>query len=203
MSRILDTLRGTTQQDSIQVTDDFRKDVKWFLDYATKSNARILLNPKRTELVIECDACPKGGGGASPTHFYDTVFPTQVQHSFHISQLEALNVLIALKTLIPESLTNARVVVSTDNSATMHVLNSGKSKDPIIAACAREVWLIAATRNIDILLTHVPGISLVLVDALSRRSFDPNLNALATSLVNEMRLRRAKPVLITNVLSDL
>ena len=104
---------------------------------------------------------------------------------------------MAVKTLIPSDLINSRVLVKTDNIGSMFALLTGKTRDPVLAACACELWLFTALRGLDILITHVPGESLVLANALSRAI----LSVKAESLVAMMSLSYAKPVALTCVLS--
>ena len=59
------------------------------------------------------------------TNFNSFPFPQLYTDRFHISQLEAINVLVVLKTLVPEDATSSRVLVKMDNSVTMHTLTSG------------------------------------------------------------------------------
>ena len=146
MSRILEALRDIGDAARIQITQEFRLDVNWFCEYARLSNHRILLEPKLPFLNLECDACPQGGGGFSDTSFYQVVFPDAYKNTYNISQIEALNLVLALKTLIPEDLTNARILVKTDNTGAKCALTTGRTRDPILAACAREVWLISAVK---------------------------------------------------------
>ena len=44
-----------------------------------------------------------------------------------------------------------------DNQAVVEVLTTGKTKDPFLATCARNIWLITAIFNIEIIVIHVPG----------------------------------------------
>ena len=156
MGRILAALRTADQNDTVEVSEDFKKDLIWFVRYAKACNRRLMLEPKERH--------------------------------------EALNIVQALKTLIPPDTRQARILVQTDNIAAMYSLNTGKTQDPILAACAREIWLISALQELDILITHTPGVELVLADALSRRSFNSTLSSLADSLVTKGGLTRAKPV---------
>ena len=107
-----------------------------------------------------------------------------------------------LKTLIPPTLMNTRILVKTDNIAAMYALSTGRTKDPVLAACAREVWLVAAVHQVDILIKHFPGDSLILADALSRASFNPKLRILAGDLVLKMKLSRLIPVNIASLLTS-
>ena len=201
MSRILETLREIGEAPRIELTQAFKLDVRWFCEYARLSNHRILLEPKLPFLNLECDACPQGGGGFSDTAFYEIIFTSTYVQSLNISQIEALNLVLALKTLIPPSMTNTRVLIKTDNTGAKCALSTGRTRDPILAACAREIWLISAVKQVDILIHHAPGESLILADALSRASFDPRLGKLARSLVLERRLSRVKPVCLSTVLT--
>ena len=201
MSRILEALRDIKDAARIEISQEFKLDVNWFCEYARLSNHRILLEPKLPFLNLECDACPQGGGGFSDTHYFQVVFPHTYGASFNISQIEALNLVLALKTLIPPSLTNARILVKTDNTGAKCALSTGRTRDPILAACAREVWLISAVKQVDILIHHAPGETLVLADALSRASFNPRLRSLARSLVLERELSCVKPVCLSTVLT--
>ena len=118
MNRILEALRQAHDQDAITVTEELRRDVAWFRDFANQSNGKLLIEPKLPCLVLECDACPRGGGGFSDTDYYSLIFPQTFQNQYHISQLEAMNSIVAIKTLTPPDLTAARILVKTDYSAT-------------------------------------------------------------------------------------
>ena len=201
MSRILEALRDIKDEARIQLTQAFKLDVRWFCEYAKFSNHRILIEPKLPFLNLECDACPQGGGGFSDTAYYQVVFPDRYRNTLNISQIEALNLVIALKTLIPDSLSHARILVKTDNTGAQCALSTGRTRDPILAACAREVWLLSAVKQVDILIHHAPGDTLVLADALSRASFNPGLKSLAGSLVLKYELSRVTPVCLSTVLT--
>ena len=203
MGRILGALRDAHGSGIVAVGPHFKKDMTWFTTYAARCNRRVMIAPKGHDLTIECDACLRGGGGWSDTHFYSVVFDRHFSAGLHISQLEALNVVEALKSLVPKTLRAAKILVRTDNIAAMYALNTGRTHDPVLASCAREIWLLAALQDLDVLLVHIPGVDLVLADALSRRSFDPALDRLAISLVAAKKLTAAKPVPTTELLSPL
>ena len=56
--------------------------------------------------------------------------------------------------------------------AVVDVLTSGKTKDSILALCARNIWLLAAIYNISIHIEHIPGKNNVVANLLSRFKFD-------------------------------
>ena len=116
MSRILSALVHAPQSGHVKVSGEVRRDVAWFSDYASICNGRYLLRPTVGQFVIECDAClerGEGGGGAfSTTSYYSIRFPLQWVVDHHVSRLEALNLIIAIKTLIPSDLACTEVLVS-------------------------------------------------------------------------------------------
>ena len=57
MSRILTALRAAPEAGTVKVNCELRRDVLWFVDYASASNGRLLLEPDLPIMRIECDAC--------------------------------------------------------------------------------------------------------------------------------------------------
>ena len=82
--RIFATLSLAHEQTSVKVTDEFKKDVNWFCDFAKLTNRRILIEPKLPTVTIECDACLSGAGGFSDTHFYEILFPQSLVSGYHM-----------------------------------------------------------------------------------------------------------------------
>ena len=202
MSRILALLRAAPPEGTVKVDCELRRDVKWFIDYAAECNGRLLLNPTLPELVIECDACLEGAGGFSPTHYYSLRFPPNETKNRHISQLEAINVVMALKSLVPPTITHHHVKVVTDNLASVYALNTGRTRDYVLAACSRELWLIAATQELTITLDHAPGESLVLADALSRRHKASHYENTVSRFVQHKSLTWVNPCPLRYVLTN-
>ena len=200
MGRILATLREANHAPSATISSDFKRDVKWFVEFARLTNRRLLIEPKCPVMTIECDACLSGAGGFSESHFYKLAFPPQIA-SLHISQLEAINVVVAIKTLVSPEISHTRVLVKTDNMGAKFALSTGKTRDPVLAACARELWLISALQELDIMIHHAPGDSLVLADALSRASTNKHMSSLAGALVKDRNLSCVKPVPLLDALT--
>lgn len=113
-----------------------------------------------------------------------------------IHQLEAINIVVAFRTLAHRhDITSARVTILTDNSASSHALQSGKTKDSVLASCARELWLEAARCDHEIVIEHKPGVELVLSDALSRRHAEGIKAELADSIIRANNLTVVLPCL--------
>lgn len=58
-------LRTIPQGARRQIGKEMKKDLVWFLIWAERLNCRCLLITDRQVYKIECDACPRGGGGFS------------------------------------------------------------------------------------------------------------------------------------------
>ena len=52
--------------------------------------------------------------------------------------------------------------------AVVCVLQSGKTRDPYMATCARNIWLCSASYDIDFQFVHIAGKTNVIADLLSR-----------------------------------
>ena len=61
-----------------------------------------------------------------------------------------------------------KVKIFSDNLAVVEVLKSSKTKDPFLATCALNIWLITTIFNIEIIVVHVPGRKNHIADLLSR-----------------------------------
>lgn len=193
-SRILGALRAMRDREWTTINADFKADLRWFAAYAEKANG---LNPPRPQFDIECDASLGGAGGNSATHYYQWTFSLQhVKNFAAIHHLEAINVVVAIRTLLPpHTIEPLNIVVWTDNLASAWALQTGRTKDPTLGACAREIWLIASIGNHDINVKHKPGNDIPLADALSRAAHDTAMAKKATALIKCCGLTPVAPVL--------
>ena len=55
-----------------------------------------------------------------------------------------------------------------DNIVVVVILTFGRARDPIMATCARNVWLLAAMFNVNIIVSHIKGLDTSVADLLSR-----------------------------------
>ena len=63
-----------------------------------------------------------------------------------------------------------------DNYSVVHVIVSGKTKDPFLALCIRNIWLLTAHNDIKLLLRHIPGVRNTIADTLSWIYFPKYVN---------------------------
>ena len=50
----------------------------------------------------------------------------------------------------------------------VEVLKSGRARDSVLAMCARNIWLLSAMFNVELVVNHIPGCDNVVADLLSR-----------------------------------
>ena len=170
ISRMLECLRDTPKTGSHTLSLGFKKDVVFFLKLLPEINGVKIMD--KTLLVstqqIELDACLTGCGAWCDTGFYGRQFPKEILECKHnIARLELLNLVVAVK-LWAKEWAGHRVDIRSDNTNSCIVVMRGKSSDPFMQNCARELFMISATHDIKLNMIHTPGLQLELADALSR-----------------------------------
>ena len=191
IGRLLAALRAA-ESDYIEVSNHIRADLGWFSRYVDRENARAIIPHNRTVLRIWADSCLQGGGATDGDNYYSFAYPPDMTRKHHITQLEALNVLAAVRVFVKGSHAAGIIDIMCDNRASISAFSSGRARDPVLAACCRAMWFRAAETQTQLRFSHVPGESMVLPDALSRAHFMPSKAKLANKLVRDMHLRRAR-----------
>lgn len=79
---------------------------------------------------------------------------------------------------------------------------SGRTKDTVLASCAREFWLEAAKNRDSIQIEPRPGLEIPLADALSWMATDTTKLAYDRTAVAQQKLKIIKPVLNSYVFFD-
>ena len=92
-----------------------------------------------------------------------------VRHYKNLSivHLEMINILVAIR-VFGHMWHRKLILVKCDNDAVVHVLNSGKTRDPFLATCARNIWQEAAIRDVELKYVHIIGKQNKVADLLSR-----------------------------------
>ena len=154
------------------------------------------------DVTITTDACPFGLGGTlrvsgilKETFSSDlpkdilSKFKAQRGDSKHTTLWEALALLYACRCWLPAFNGKARVRCKSDSLSLMFMLLKGKAKSPDLAIIAREFALDQARDRYRIhFLSHIPGVTNIEADALSR-IFAPVPPELPRSLVEAPRIQ--------------
>ena len=204
LARILHTLARAPDSGWMGLSAGFKADINWFSQYAVRSNGIQLLTPSRSQFHIYCDSSLEGGGGCSDNNYYHLQYDNKVKQAYpDIVHREAINLLIAYRTLIPKISVGLQIIIHTDNTGSQQALETGKTKDPILAACARQIWVEAAIRDHAFKIVHKPGRELPLSDALSRQHI-PAMRKKATDLIALLETHppptcATTPILLCNI----
>ena len=123
--------------------------------------ARVFMNR-----MLELDACLTGFGGRSGNYVYHLPILRGFRN-LTIVHLEMVNILLAIRTFKPHW-ASKKILIQCDNEAVVTVLRSGKTRDPYLTACARNIWYTAAAADIDLQYVHIRGVNNRIADVLSR-----------------------------------
>ena len=191
MARLLATLRGSYTMLSVPLDEEAKADMRWMLRYMLSCNTRSMMDPPPPDMRIFADSCLQGGGAHTDTHYYSLQYSSAITSHHHISQLEALNCLVALRSLGNKKL-NKHIEICCDNSATIMVFTHHRGRDRVMNAICRALWYWSYSSSIHLSFTHIPGKDMILSDALSRRAIDPQLHALASTIIQKKNLSEIK-----------
>ena len=165
LNRMLTLLRVNFDKKNIYITKDFKQDLKWFNTFLAVYNGVSFFKYIPSK-IVHLDACPYGLGAIFDSQVYALELPHQYQN-VNIAYLEMLNIIVALK-VWHNQWTGSKVQIKCDNQAVVSVLNSGRSRDVVLAEYARNIFLWTSSCNIDLQVVHVPGKLNEVADLLSR-----------------------------------
>ena len=166
LNRMLELLRNNHDKSKISLDKFFFRDLNWFLVFLKNFNGVTYYDIKTNPTQVHLDASLTALGGSFNDMVYTLPLHPIIRH-LHITQLEMLNIVVALK-IWANVWKDQRITLLCDNLAVVEVLNNGKTRDPYLATCARNVWLLMSTFNIHLNICHIPGKKNNIADLLSR-----------------------------------
>ena len=169
-NRMLNNLREMPHRGRDTLSLGFKRDLEFFRRLLPQYNGVRILDKSSVDCQehLELDACLTGCGATTGDHYYSEVFPDFVLQGQHqIEHLELLNVVVAVK-VWQEQWAGSRVKVSCDNMNACLAIQSGRSRDPFVQSCVRELFFVTARRDIELWAVHCPGKDMGRADALSR-----------------------------------
>lgn len=176
MNRLLNMVRDVENKNIwFTLSSEMKKDLQWWAHLLPQYNGISLLDKgvwSNPDEVLSSDACPSGCGGVIGKEAYRASFPLFiVKENLHINALEILAVMVALK-LWKEKVTGKLVTIFCDNSATVAVINTGRSRDVFMQACVREIVYFQTIYDFQLRAVHLAGSCNRMADALSRYELD-------------------------------
>ena len=130
-NRLLDLLKLARCQNTVNFTHEARLDAYWITAFLPHFNGKTVMKLTDAERAVFVDACLTGAGGYCRGHgYYKLVFPQALTDcKFCIAALEAFNLLVALR-LWAKEWEGLKIVVYTDNYASVCAAASGAAQDP-------------------------------------------------------------------------
>ena len=167
--RMLALFRQNPGAKRITLTKDFHRDLAWFLVFLPRFNGITYIKkfPIPQAHTLHVDASLSGLGGV----WNDEVYATRLFNLYHrdlgIVHLEMLNLVLALK-LWASNWAHSVVQFYCDNAAVVQVVQTGRTRDEMLALCLRNIWLLSATYDITVTIKHIRGKANHIADLLSR-----------------------------------
>lgn len=170
ISRLLVTLRSLKlPHHRFKVRGEFTKDLAWWNRFLLQFNNRSIISDKlwsAPDGQFSSDSCLTGGGAECGDEFMHFVYPPHLRDK-HISQLELLVVVIAVKRW-GQGWKGKRIRIWCDSEVACSVINTGRTRDPFLLKCIRELAYLSATGQFQIKACHIPGVENRVSDWLSR-----------------------------------
>lgn len=177
ISRMLNFLRTLADGINMELPFEFYKDVYWWKTFLPTFNGVSMLYLEefdKPDFFASSDACLTGCGGWCRTQFFHQKFPSFImEQNLHINALELLSIVICAK-LWCDQWSGKRIILYCDNTASVTVLNSGRTHDRFLQKCLREISFLAAGHEFQVRAAHIAGKENRLADYLSRWSHNGN-----------------------------
>ena len=169
INRILCLFRKNSHKARIHLTQDFFRDIKWFLKFLPAFNGVTFFrkSPIQSLDSLHLDACLSGLGAIWNNRVYSTPIIPIPNFTLTIVHLEMWNIVIALR-MWGHLWRHSSIQIFCDNLAVVQVMNTHKTRDPFLSICDRNVWLLAALYDIQLQVQHVRGKDNAEADLLSR-----------------------------------
>lgn len=152
----------------------------------------VSLSPPVPQVVLTTDASLTAWGGHLDGYKVQGLWSTS-QQNLHINRLEMLAVLNACRTFLSR-IQGKVVLLRTDNvSVVQYVNNLGGTKSAALCALVTKLLDWCQQHNIQMLAEHLPGVSNVLADSLSRRIMAQTEWSLKQSVANQLFHRLGEP----------
>lgn len=192
VSRLLDALRAAERK-YIKITPDMKANFDWFITFCRDWNGISLIAPSAPNKRIVVDASLTGIGGTDGTRAYGSQVRGDHQLARNISEMEAINIAVALHTLIDSSYIGSHVRIICDNLASVQLMSTGKGRNKIMLEVARSVWMLQAKFGFEVSYEHIKGKDNKLADALSRAHLTPAMSQYAQTLLQLFNIARVTP----------
>ena len=168
INRMLALFKQNSTKQRIVLTEEFNKDLNWFLLFLPKFNGITYIQKPDIPggQTLHVDASLTGLGGVWENQVYATPIFDIYDTPLMIVHLVMRNLVIALK-LWAQDWAHSAVRFYCDNLAVVQVVCTGKTRDNMLGLCLRNIWLITASYDTDLHIHHIQGRANKIADLLS------------------------------------
>jgi hypothetical protein len=166
VNRIIALLRIAPHNGLVHVGQEFRRDLEWFCRFAQVYNG--ITRFDKSIILIDYEVYTDASLNGIGAHCGNRVYAYSIEgKGDNIAYWEALNVLVALRTWADKFM-HKTVRVWCDNAAAVSIFQTSKGSDRVLQAIARNIWLLSAIWDINLICEHIPGEQNKIADLLSR-----------------------------------
>ena len=183
LNRLLDTLRSNAKNNIINLDGHFHRDVNWFKKFVEKFNGTTFFDKSLVQGTIYLDACLSGMGAIFEKQVYHVPTPPDLVGK-NIAILEMYNILVAIR-VWSKHWKGKTIQIFCDNEAVVTVLNTGKTRESLLATISRNIFMQSAKWDISLTFTHIQGTNNDIADLLSRWDNSPHHISKLNRLVPE------------------
>ena len=196
IARLLEALRGLPRKGRFPVTEELLKDVIWWQRFAPEFHGISLIpenNWTEPNYFMSCDATLVACGGWSDHgEYFREKFPQSIlSQKLHISALEMITLTVTTKLWI-HRFQSTRLQIYSDNLATVLAVNTGKSRDPTINSCLRELVYVLAINNSEMKARHISTKNNTFSDMLSRWNEGEHIKTKFQEMTKDLRVVRVR-----------
>ena len=175
-SRILNTLRAMSNEQEIELSEEFQRDINWWISLLPDFNGISVIPDEKwvgPNKIFSTDASLVALGGWSEGEYFYSPFPVQFTFAMklHINELECLAVMVGLKIWAFKA-AGQNILIQCDNENAVQIINSGKTKNLFSQNVVREIAYICALNDCSVRAIHVPSAKNRIADCLSRIPLD-------------------------------
>ena len=175
--RLLDSITGRTDDtSSIEVTENMRKDLRWWMQLLQSYNGVSMMwftGDRKIDQSLSSDACLTGYGIFSQGQYAFGEFPKKYlnNNQYSITQLEMIALVVAVKLLI-HNIRGKKVLMMCDNKAVVEIIMHGRSHNCILQQWLRELTYFTALNDCWVQVVHIKSVDNRKADWLSRAHAD-------------------------------
>ena len=115
----------------------------------------VLVIPTSPDEAFATDACLSGCGGLSSTEYFHSVFPRNILTictTIHHLELLTMSVNVCSWGRLWQG---HRMQLLCNNEAVVSVINTGRTRDMVLATCLQEIWLRSAQGKLELCAIHL------------------------------------------------